>query len=311
MLLLTSIALAVTPMTNAEAEDGFESAFSLAMEYGGTPYSMCTANLIGPRTVLTAAHCVADFSERQFKNNVFGYFGSDVEDAHTVVEFSEVLAHPDYDPARNASQSELDIAVLVLDEPVSGIQPTWFRRAPLGDEDLGKELFSVGFGIKDAQSQRGSGKKRSGVMELTDYDEQFLITDTNGRDPQLCSGDSGGPQFELVGDQWQQVGVHSWADGYCLYSSGSQRTDIAAEWILGHFEDAEGTADVCHANGWYDDGVCDGFCDRFDFDCLDNGKLLFETESGMLGCSSAPGAAGAAGWLLVLGGLAAGRRRWS
>ncbi len=308
MLLLVPIALAVSPMTNADEEAGFPSVFSLAYEYGNTPQAMCTANLIGPRTVLTAAHCVVDFSENQFKNWVQGYFGSDIEEAHTIVEFEEVYAHPDYDAARNASNSEFDIAMLILTEPVEGIEPTWFRRDALSEADLGKELFSVGYGIKSASTQRGSGKKRSGVMELTEYDDQFLITNTDGDDPQLCSGDSGGPQFELVGDQWQQVGVHSWADGYCLYSSGSQRVDIVAPWVLDHFADAEGTGDVCHANGWYDDGVCDGWCDRFDLDCLDHDKVWLESESGLLGCAVTPAAGG---WLLGMAGLLAGRRRCS
>ena len=302
-MVLMSLAALAAPIVNGEKTDDYPSVVSLGLDAGSYSFSACTANLISPRVLLTAAHCGAEIGEDLVAEFGVAFFGSDIWDAEQVIGFEDMLIHPEYTPLEGNQLPTYDIAVIVLEEE-PGVEPTRFRREALSETDEGETLVSVGFG-STGSTGAGSGYKRVVELPLSDYDEQFALSKSpDSGDGQICSGDSGGPQFQIVDGQLVQLAIHSWGDTGCSRKSGSTRTDIAAAWILEQVEAAEGTGDVCHANGWYDDGVCDGYCDRFDLDCVGEGELL-ESESGLLGCSSA--AASGLGWLALLG--VAGRRR--
>jgi hypothetical protein len=177
-------------------------------------------------------------------------------------------------------------------------------------KDIGAKVLSVGFGITDV-SGAGSGVKRSAMLTIDRYDNMFIHSDsaTNENNANICSGDSGGPQYAFDEETglWEQWAVHSWGDSNCVATSGSTRTDVIADWLLEQIEEVHGTRDRCEINDRYDDGVCDTFCDTLDPDCveipdpLNDGKATTDGEiDARGGCGCDTNSAPVGGWLIGL-----------
>ena len=309
-LLLSSAALS-NPIVNWEREDGFESAVSLGAEFHGEAFSACSGNLITSRIVLSAAHCSADLPTSVLLDMGRVFFGDDVNDADHVMELESVTVHPDYVALESGTSNtgEYDLGVIVLTEDAP-IRPTPIRRELWSREELPADIVSVGFGTTNGATGRGSGKKRSADLTVDDMDRMFLYShsDTNPDNAQICSGDSGGPQFQWWEDQWFQVAVHSWGDGDCEVLSGSTRVDKNEEWILDQIEETHGTRDWCDAAGLYGDGACDDFCEEVDPDCIEDTGVEDGGAGLGCGCAQAPGPIQSAPWLLALLGLVRRRR---
>jgi hypothetical protein len=190
------------------------------------------------------------------------------------------------------------VLILAEDAPIAA---TPVHLDPVVDEDLGIALTSVGFGI--TETGRGDGVKRSAVLSLDEYDEVFLYAynRNNETNSNICSGDSGGPQFAWVDDHWEQWAIHSWGDQNCEQVSGSTRVDSVSEWLLDQVEAVHGTRDLCEANGYYADGICTPLCATTDPECVeeeeDSGEPALDGEGSKEspgGCQSAPTSGG---WL--------------
>lgn len=320
-LLPTSLAGPGTfPIVNGEEEDEFPSAVAIGTSED-TPFlgrmSTCSASLITPRILLTAAHCSEELGAQfglspeafrpLFRDNGAALIGQDVSDDDTLeVRFAEVLPHPDYDGVSGFTGTpshDLELIILTEDAPRPA---TWFATEIDDDEIIDAVVTSVGYGVTNGQSQQGSGIKRSAKLTISRILGEFLVseTDENREEANVCSGDSGGPQYRKSPDgRWLQVSVHSWADQFCTQMSGSTRTDLDVDWILDGVKDVHGTRDFCEASGLYGDGACDAFCDDIDPDCLADE----EGEAGGCACDGSGGLPISA--LLPLTLLALRRRR--
>lgn len=237
----------------------------LILFYDATGRYRCSATLVSPTVLITAAHCTS------------GTLGS------TLVTFDSVIAEQPpspfpvaADPTEGYTPEELaaagylsgtavthpvysdftdldnwyDVGVIVLDEPVTDIAPATI--ADLGTLDairtsqLRKTLFTaVGYGTEVRQADSGPQKptpqsypliRRYVDMPGQKVTPQILQTNGNEKDPfgtgGTCFGDSGGPVF-LDG---VIVAVTSY--GYtqnCRYLGGYQRVDIEGvqEWLAG------------------------------------------------------------------------------
>src|SRR5215217_4656935 len=106
-------------------------------QYSDGTWLYCSGTLISPTVFLTAAHCAED-GERVRVTFDSAYQAGDKTYAGTF----------EADPAYNQSQSDPhDIAVVVLDKPVRGIEPAELPEAgSLSDLSPTQQFTSVGYG---------------------------------------------------------------------------------------------------------------------------------------------------------------------
>jgi len=235
----------------------------LILFYSADGRFRCSATLVSPTVLLTAAHCtdgtlgktlvtfdsvIAEQPPSPFPaaaDPSVGYTQAEIEAAGYLSGTAHT--HPDYSGFTDLDNWN-DVGVIVLDRPVTGIDPADI--ATLGYLDafaqpvLNRTLFTaVGYGTEVRKPDTGPQKpqpmsypliRRYVDMPGQKLTAQILQTNGNEKDNRgtggTCFGDSGGPVF-LDGDI---VAVTSY--GYtdnCRYLGGYQRVDIAVvqDWL--------------------------------------------------------------------------------
>ncbi len=189
---------------------------------------LCTATIISPTVVLTAAHCVdPSLAGTGLVYSVLT--GNDLTDkAHPSPKLAVKETH--FDPLfdHNNILSGHDIAVAILETPTT-IKPIAWNDAPLDATLKGKPARIVGYGLNDGLGQKGAGIKRVASVKLNDFDE--LLVKTGDLLHTICSGDSGGPVLMNIGGVEKVVGVNSFGIIFCLFSGNSTRVDKYATFV--------------------------------------------------------------------------------
>ncbi len=203
----------------------------------GTNDILCTGTLIGPNTILSAAHCFDGGIDR---SNLFVGFGLDVESVKTF-KVTKVITHPEYD-TEAPLQEEIpihDTAVLRFE----GLAPAGTSPALLAARNMpltpGTPHILSGYGLSWTstfiiwRSSGGAGTLRRVELSLTSAlasSKQLKFTSTEGK--AVCSGDSGGPAYLQQGNTLVVTGITSW--GYSSCEQGlSVFSDVRAyrDWI--------------------------------------------------------------------------------
>lgn len=251
--------------TGGEADGDLHPDVGVIVYYAEDGRYRCSATLIAPTIVLTAAHCTE------------GTLGS------TLVSFDSVIAleppspfpvaadksagytpeelaaagyysgtahtHPDYSGFTDLANWN-DVGVIVLDEPVASFGGGYAPIAPEGTldaiapSDLPKTLFTaVGYGTEVRKPDSGPQTptpesypliRRYVEMPGQKLDPQILQTNGNPYDVRgtggTCFGDSGGPVY--LGGEIVAVTSYGYTAN-CRYLGGYQRLDIpsVADWL--------------------------------------------------------------------------------
>jgi hypothetical protein len=227
----------------------------------------CSATLVSPTVLLTAAHCtdgtmgdtIVTFTSDVASTAPSGipggatsttgyqYTGPFPDGRGRTWYPGTAYTHPEYSGFTDLDNWN-DVGVVVLDTPVAGIPPA--RIAPVGYLDqfaqprLNHETFTlVGYGTEVRKPEEGPRKPTPEtyplIRRVTDVvgqklTEQILQVNGNPNDTRggggSCFGDSGGPTFK----NGYVITVTSY--GYtanCRYLDGLQRVDIAGvqEWL--------------------------------------------------------------------------------
>lgn len=236
---------------------------------------LCSAVLVGPRQLVTAAHCL--YGLENDPTPLGAVFAANVTGA-TIMDVADAVVHPDY--ASTPSQ-DIAIAWLADDAPVP---PVPWNATPLTDADLGAPIEIVGFGDPAFGDDAGDRLRRTATVPLGE------LTSTHARWNEAgvgtCHGDSGGGAFMDLGGGAVLVGVHSEGDPQCAGWGSATRTDVF-DAFLDDPSAGDDDDDATGAFGDDDDSIGTTDC----------------------GCSAADRGS-ASGWLvvLVLSGLATWRR---
>ena len=267
------------PILGGAADTTSTSVFLLDLSFD-TGAAICSAVLISPRVLLTAAHCVDPVFHTATsltvkatnKPDTVGLMQSDM------IDVTLISRHPSWNPADQ--QSDFDLAVLLLAVAPVGVPPPPLLRA-LPANPLSQHLTVIGYGRQSLSDAASSGTRRTVTVPLDGVGAATLDYGTNAV-AGICAGDSGGPS--LLGGA--VAGIHSRSEG----SSCGLGVDIRVDRQLAFLEAFITTNDPssCVADGACAPGCgttdpdcltcqadqrCDASCGLADPDCLDDGAI--------------------------------------
>jgi trypsin len=184
------------------------------LDKSGGGASFCTASVIAPDVVLTAAHCVSDLSNTR----VFFRGG---HSQLVLFDVASIAVHPEFRPKIGRKHLiSIDLALLRLAEPL----PATFKPIELTDSGpvaTGRPFRMAGFGRADESVGGTSGVLRAGVLVASGPKSPVLVwlADPDGAGLGGCTGDSGAPVLAI--GQPALVAVAIRARGNNGYSCGA------------------------------------------------------------------------------------------
>lgn len=188
-----------------------------SLTYGGEEY--CTATLIGPRKVLTAAHCLQDVSATDLNFVI----GARLSSPEYTLSVSSIKPHPAFDPYDVVN--DVGLVTLSSDAPIDSLGVL----SKMDSSWVGTKLFFVGYGVTSAATGAGAGTKRSVWMNISQVDSGTFSYDDPGKN--TCYGDSGGPAFYESNGVYQVAGVTSYGDQNCASYGVDTRADAYLNFI--------------------------------------------------------------------------------
>lgn len=253
---LVATAQPAAAITGGEPDGNRHPNVGLILFYTAEGRFRCSATLVTPTVLATAAHCtdgtlgktlvtfdsvIAEQPPSPFPvaaDPSAGYTAAELAAAGYLA--GTALTHPEYSDFTDLDNWN-DFGVVVLDQPVTGIAPATV--APIGYLDgfaqpaLNKTIFEVvGYGTEVRKPEAGPQKPQpmsyplirryttSPGQKLTPQIVQLngTVNDTRGGGG-TCFGDSGGPVF--LGGYLVAVTSYGYTEN-CRYLGGYQRVDI-------------------------------------------------------------------------------------
>lgn len=192
--------------------------------------ALCTATIISPTVVLTAAHCVhPDLVGAKAEFNVLT--APDLTDPSKPsprLKVKEVHWDPLF--SRLNILDGHDVAVAILESPTT-LTPIAWNKNPLPTDLTGKIVRLVGYGLNDSVNKKGAGVKRQLSIKLNSFDDKFVKTGSLIPWKGICQGDSGGPVLAKIGGVETVIGVNSFGILLCLFEASSTRVDTYKSFV--------------------------------------------------------------------------------
>lgn len=195
----------------------------------------CTAVVMGPHTMLTAAHCLSKHPLTDPVPVLRAYPDATVNSFYVATDH---LLHPNYDP--DGGNKKADLMLLYFDEvlPPPYVRTIYSKDSASECEDM----IAQGWGQTEASPEpclNGKNKclrESKYMVEMVALEGRTLISKqrTEGG---ICFGDSGGPLYAVVDGELQLSGITSWTQtNDCKVRSGHVNVHHYKDWIDNNFE---------------------------------------------------------------------------
>lgn len=238
-------------------DGGHPAVFMLRAEFDNGTRAGCSATLISPRTLLTAAHCL-DPRKAGATSVQLAAHGAAVVPSPTDpgwVPVGQPRFHPLFVPGDLFSY---DIGAVLLPSPPP-VAPVPFNAQDVSSL-VGQPLTAVGYGVA-SEGASDMGTRRAATLTFRGVTAKHVVLGDQA-DAGICDGDSGGPSLHQFPDGVVRVvGVHSYKQPQGLCHDGlDTRVDLFAAFVRQYVSDHEGPTCV-------EDGLCKPGCAPLDPDC--------------------------------------------
>jgi secreted trypsin-like serine protease len=208
---------------------------------------LCSGTLIAPTVFLTAGHCT-EFLSSIGISDVWVTFDPEFTSSSTL-HHGSFVTDPNYGYSGQGGLSNPhDLAVILLDEPVSGITPARLPTANLlGTTNLkGRTFTAVGYGTVREIKTTGpnafffDAKRRYATQSFQNVLKAWLDLDMNPSTGSggTCYGDSGGPHFLGGLSSNLEVSITITGDTACRSTDKTYRLDtLSARGFIGQYVD--------------------------------------------------------------------------
>ena len=190
----------------SESGARFANHLVMVLSRGGDREGFCTGIVLGPRFVLTAAHCL-----RPTRDMAIVY--RDAADRPALVAVAAAEAHPLYRANAIAErQVSIDLALIETETPLDP-RLTPPRLAEGEGPAVGEEAILAGFGVAREGAPSSGGTLRSARLKVRAPLSRILLWAEDGAagGAGACGGDSGAPLFLEDGET--VAAIVAWTSG--------------------------------------------------------------------------------------------------
>jgi hypothetical protein len=215
-----------SPIIGGKADSG-DPAVMLLVSYPADESTLdtCTAALISPTVLVTAAHCV---DAATHPGHTFGVFAGPDASAYATVAtlkpkllaVASVHIPISYNPA---PPFRADIGVVVLAQPVD-VTPLPINRTVLQPALVGAPARIVGYGQVTPGKYNVKKNEATTTVQSIGPEDTVIVGDGMRRS---CIGDSGGPALVTIAGVETILGVDSYTEtSGCIEPANYRRTDV-------------------------------------------------------------------------------------